>query len=83
MRYLLSAWTEGKLPANVQHTQSENQNRDRGQFHSFPPRNGSIRFCSVVLKWHSTSTVHHGRSNLVTVAGLSVGVAGVVLELGS
>jgi hypothetical protein len=29
-----------------------------------------------------TSTVHHGRSNLVRVAGLSVGVAGVVLELG-
>jgi hypothetical protein len=54
----------------------------RGLFRSYPRRNGLIRFNLVPLKVARTSTVHHGRANLVGVAGLSVGVAGVVLELG-
>jgi hypothetical protein len=53
-----------------------------GLFRSYPHCNGLIRFNHVLPKVARTSTVHHGRANLVGVAGLSVGVAGVVLELG-
>lgn len=55
----------------------------RGLFRSYPHRNDLIRFNLVPPTVARTSTIHHGQANLVGVAGLSVGVAGVVLELGS
>lgn len=70
-------------PQMLNHTTRKSRPRAGANFVQIPISTARSDLPLCQPEWHRTSTVYDGRPNLVTVAGLSIGVAGVVLELGS